>query len=43
MLDALGRNAWISISKGKPHLTDAGRAVLREDVFVRGVHRGGRR
>jgi hypothetical protein len=39
MLDALRRNAWISISKGRPRLTDAGRALLREDVFVRGVHR----
>jgi hypothetical protein len=43
ILDALRRNGWISISRGKPHLTDAGRAVLREDVFVRGVHRSGLR
>jgi hypothetical protein len=32
MLDAPLRNAWISISRGKPRLTDAGRAALLSRV-----------
>jgi hypothetical protein len=41
MLDVAYRNGWIAHRKGKPGLTDAGRAALREGVFVRGVQRSG--
>jgi hypothetical protein len=43
MLDVACRNGWIAHRKGKPGLTDAGRAALRKDVFVRGAHRRGLR
>jgi hypothetical protein len=43
MLDVAYRNGWITHRKGKPGLTDAGRAALREGVLVRGVHRSGLR
>ena len=43
MLDVACRNGWIAHRKDKPGLTDAGRAALRKEVFVRGVHRSGLR